>query len=147
MPVKKASNPSDSNCSYRGIEYRLLPGTQWKAQLLAGLCGACRFVWNSILEQINGEVKDKDTENPSTSFYSLINRYPILRKETDWLSKYSSHIVRNTLSIRQRRGKNSSKEPVIILRSITSTTINPSQLQKERLRLWMTVSTSRRLDG
>ncbi len=97
MPVKKASNPSDSNCSYRGIEYRLLPGTQWKAQLLAGLCGACRFVWNSILEQINGEVKDKDTENPSTSFYSLINRYPILRKETGWLSKYSSAIVRYTL--------------------------------------------------
>ncbi len=97
MPVQKASNPSDSNCSYRGIEYRLLPGTQWKAHLLAGLCGACRFVWNSILEQINGEVKDKDTENPSTSFYSLINRYPILRKETGWLSKYSSAIVRYTL--------------------------------------------------
>ena len=97
MPVKKASNDSNQNCSYRGIEYRLLPGTQWKAHLLAGLCGACRFVWNSILEQINGEFKDKDTENPSTSFYSLIKRYPILRKETGWLSKYSSTIVRYTL--------------------------------------------------
>ncbi len=50
-----------------------------------------------ILEQINEEVKDQDTENPSTSFYSLFKRYPILRKETRWLSTYSSHIVRYTL--------------------------------------------------
>ena len=97
MPVTKASNPSDSNCSYRGIEYRLLPGTQWKAHLLSGLCGACRFVWNMILEQINEEVKDQGTENPSTSFYAFIKRYPILRKETRWLSMYSSAIVRYTL--------------------------------------------------
>ncbi len=70
MPVQKASNSSDQNCSYRGIEYRLLSGTQWKAHLLSGLCGACKFVWNMILEQINEEVKDQDTENSSTSFYA-----------------------------------------------------------------------------
>ena len=97
MPVKKASNPLDSNCSYRGIEYRLCPGTQYKALLLHGLIGACLYVWNVILKQINGEFKDKDTQNPSTSFYSLIKRYPVLRKETRWLSKYSSAIVRYTL--------------------------------------------------
>ncbi len=49
------------------------------------------------LEQINEEVQDQDTENPSTSFYSLFKRYPILRKETRWLSTYSSHIVRYAL--------------------------------------------------
>lgn len=38
-----------------------------------------------------------DTENPSLSFYWLIKRYPPLRKETDWLSKYSTNIVRYTL--------------------------------------------------
>ena len=98
MPVKKASNNSDQNCfTYRGIEYRLCPGTQSKALLLHGLIGACLYVWNVILKQINKEVEDQDTENPSTSFYSLIKRYPILRKETSWLSTYSSHIVRYTL--------------------------------------------------
>ncbi len=35
-----------------------------------------------ILEQINEEVKDQDTQNPSTSCYTLFKRYPILRKET-----------------------------------------------------------------
>ncbi len=99
MPVTKASNHSDHSCStaYRGIEYRLLPGTQYKAMLLHGLVGACLFVWNVILRQINREFKNEETENPSLSFYSLIKRYPSLRKETGWLSKYSSHIVRYTL--------------------------------------------------
>ena len=70
MPVQKASSPSDSNCSYRGIEYRLCPGKQYKALLLHGLIGACLYVWNVILKQINKEVEDQDTENSSTSFYS-----------------------------------------------------------------------------
>ena len=99
MPVTKASNHSNHSCStaYRGIEYRLLPGTQYKAMLLHGLVGACLFVWNVILRQVNEEVNDEDMENPSTSFFSLIKRYPSLRKETSWLSKYSSAIVRYTL--------------------------------------------------
>ena len=98
MPVQKASNPSDQNCfTYRGIEYRLCPGTQYKALLLHGLIGASLYVWNVILKQINNEVKDQDTQNPSTSFYAFINRYPILRKETRWLSMYSSAIVRYPL--------------------------------------------------
>ena len=97
MPVQKASNDSNQNCSYRGIDYRLCPGTQYKALLLHGLIGACLYVWNVILKQINNEVEDEDTQNPSTSFYSLLKRYPVLRKETRWLSTYSSAIVRYTL--------------------------------------------------
>ncbi len=98
MPVQKASNSSHQNCfTYRGIEYRLCPGTQYKALLLHGLIGACLYVWNVILKQINKEVEDQDTENPSTSFYALIKRCPILRKETRWLSMCSSAIVRYTL--------------------------------------------------
>ncbi len=54
-------------------------------------------MWNEILKQTNIEVEDEDPETPSTSFYWLIKRYPILRKETNWLSKYSSAIVRYTL--------------------------------------------------
>ena len=54
-------------------------------------------MWNVILKHINKEVEDQDTQNPSTSFYAFIKRYPILRKETRWLSMYSSAIVRYTL--------------------------------------------------
>ncbi len=97
MPVQKASNPSDSNCSYRGIEYRLLPGTQWKAHLLSGLCGACRFVWNTFLDQINRDYKDEHKDNPELTWPSLSSRYTSFRPTISWLNQYSSNIVRNTL--------------------------------------------------
>ncbi len=101
MPVK-ACNHSDASCStaYRGIEYRLLPGTRYKAMLLHGLVGACLFVYNVILKQINTdyeESKKNGTKPASVSRFSLFKRYPSLRKETSWLSKYSSTIVRYTL--------------------------------------------------
>ncbi|MCY4000542.1 MAG: hypothetical protein OXF84_07030 [Bacteroidetes bacterium] len=51
MPVIKASNPSDHSCStaYRGIEYRLLPGTQHKAMLLHGfLSSAVTFATEAL---------------------------------------------------------------------------------------------------
>ncbi len=35
--------------AYRNITYRLLPGSRGKAKKLAGLAGACRFVWNVML--------------------------------------------------------------------------------------------------
>ncbi len=72
MPVK-ASDNSNQDCSYRGIEYRLCSGTQYKAMLLHGLIGTCLYVWNVILNQINKEVGDQDTENPSTSFIRYLN--------------------------------------------------------------------------
>ncbi len=97
MPVQKASNPSGSNCSYRGIEYRLLPGTQWKAHLLSGLCGACRFVWNTFLDQINRDYKDEHKDNPELTWPPLSRRYTSFRPTISWLNRYSSNIVRNTL--------------------------------------------------
>ncbi len=97
MPVQKASNPSGSNGSYRGIEYRLLPGTQWKAHLLSGLCGACRFVWNTFLDQTNKDYKDEHKDNPELTWPSLSRRYTSFRPTISWLNQYSSNIVRYTL--------------------------------------------------
>ncbi len=101
MPVE-ASNVSKSNGStaYRGIKYRLCPGTQEKAKLLHGLIGACLFTWNVILKQVNTdyeESKKNGTKPASVSFFSLNYLFTSLRKETKWLSKYSSKIVRYTL--------------------------------------------------
>ena len=75
MPVE-ASNVSKSNGStaYRGIKYRLCPGTQEKAKLLHGLIGACLFTWNVILKQVNTdyeESKKNGTKPASVSFFSL----------------------------------------------------------------------------
>ena len=57
-------------------------------------------MYNVILKQINTdyeESKKNGTKPASVSRFSLFKRYPSLRKETSWLSKYSSAIVRHTL--------------------------------------------------
>ena len=86
--------------TYRGVRYRLLPGSRSKARKLAGLAGACRFVWNAILAQINEDyeaVRNTDQKNPSVSFFSLGKQFTELCKETDWLPEYSFAIVRYAL--------------------------------------------------
>ncbi len=96
MPVR-GSNNKNQDCSYRGIEYRLCPGTRSKAKKLAGLAGACRFVWNEILAECNEEYQDEIKENPQYSYFSLGKRFTKLRGTVDWLSEYSFAIVRYAL--------------------------------------------------
>ena len=99
MPVKD-SNKNEESSSYRGVEYRLCPGTQGKAKKLAGLAGACRFAWNAILAECQEEydaVRDTDQPKPSLSFFSLDKRFTKLRQSTEWLDQYSSKIVRHAL--------------------------------------------------
>ena len=91
MPVEAQSK------EYRGIEYRLLPGSRSRAGKLAGIAGACRFVWNVMLAQLNEEYKDKEKKNPSISFFSLGKRFTALRRRVHWLPKYSFSVVRYTL--------------------------------------------------
>ena len=81
---------------YRGVEYRLFPGTRTKARQLAGTAGACRFVWNYFLAKNKEEYKqaqESDGKKPSISFFSLGKQFTQLRKEIDWLSEYSFGIV------------------------------------------------------
>ena len=85
---------------YRGVEYRLLPGSRARARKLAGIAGACRFVWNYFLAQNKEEykrAKGSDGKKPSISFFSLGKQFTQLRKEIDWLSGYSFIVVRYTL--------------------------------------------------
>ncbi len=96
MPIKD-SNKNEQGSSYRGVEYRLCPGTQGKAKKLAG---ACRFAWNAILAECQKEydaVRDTDQPKPSVSFFSLGKRFTKLRQSTEWLDQYSCAIVRYTL--------------------------------------------------
>ena len=85
---------------YRGVEYRLLPGSRARARKLAGIAGACRFVWNYFLAQNKEEykrAKESDGKKPAISFFSLGKQFTQLRKEIDWLSEYSFTVVRYTL--------------------------------------------------
>ncbi len=88
----------DKEC--RGVEYRLLPGSRTNARKLAGIAGACRFVWNYFLAKNKEEykrAKESDGKKPSVSFFSLGKQFTQLRKEVDWLSEYSFKIVRYSL--------------------------------------------------
>ncbi|MCY4158989.1 MAG: helix-turn-helix domain-containing protein, partial [Bacteroidetes bacterium] len=96
MPARD-SKKNEQDCSYRGIEYRLCPGSQSKAKNLAGLAGACRFVWNEILAECNEEYKDETKENPKLTYFSLGKRFTKLRHSVSWLGGYSANIVKYTL--------------------------------------------------
>ncbi len=106
MPVRdskrKQEDCSQTQYAYRNIVYRLLPGSSSKAKKLAGLAGACRFVWNTMLAQQNevyAKVKgsEEKLKPPSVSFFSLGKRFKELRDNVDWLPEYSFAIVRYTL--------------------------------------------------
>ena len=86
--------------AYRNITYRLLSGSRGKAKKLAGLAGACRFVWNVMLAQQNEayeKAKKAGEKPPSTSFFSLGKRFTELRRNIEWLPEYSFGVVRYTL--------------------------------------------------
>ncbi len=72
--------------AYRNITYRLLLGSRSNAKQLAGLAGACRFVWNAILaEQSEAYKKAKEAgeKPPSVSFFSLGKRFTALRRTVE----------------------------------------------------------------
>ena len=88
--------------SYRGITYRLIPGTKARARQLACLAGACRYVWNHFLGE-NQRLMAVHRENPvrhpmpPTSFFSLGKEFTQLRLGTPWLQELSFLVVRHTL--------------------------------------------------
>ena len=99
MPSESFSNKSVKG-SYRGLEFRLIPGCISKARKLSGTAGACRFVWNTVLSELNEDFiqsKKEDRKPTSKKYFSLSKRFSELRKEIPWLSKYSYKSVRYTL--------------------------------------------------
>ena len=93
---------------YRNIQYRLIPRTTTKADKLLGLAGACRYVWNTILEQQNDlhrEAKEQGKKPRYPSFFSLGKAFTVLRSETPWLTDYAYNIVRYTLNYQSEAWK------------------------------------------
>ena len=85
----------------RNIQYRLLPCTRAKAEALSRLAGACRWVWNEMLDQQN-QIHELHhmygvAGNHYPSFFTLAVAFTQLRKNTSWLRELPFAIIRYTL--------------------------------------------------
>ncbi len=83
---------------HRTVRYRLYPGSARKNQQLHGTAGACRFVWNHMVEKLRDEYEFGI--KPDFRHYSLCHVFTTMRREdgtTKWLQGYSSKVVRISL--------------------------------------------------
>ena len=82
---------------HRQIVYRLHQGSR----KLASVAGACRFVWNEMLdqqEQLYTVARMCAVKPPSPSFFSLGKAFTQLRRVTPWLREMPYVPVRYTLT-------------------------------------------------
>ena len=85
---------------HRGLTYRLIPGTKVRAEQLARLAGACRYVWNEIhryQQQLYEVYFMHNATPPSTSAFTFYKYFTVLRAQTPWLQELSFATVRHTL--------------------------------------------------
>ena len=86
----------------RAVRYRVLPGTRAKARRLNRIAGACRYVWNRMLEDqqtLHDTAKMCGASAPSPTFFTLSKAFTDLRKSNghEWLKDLPFAIVRYTL--------------------------------------------------
>ena len=86
--------------THRNITYRLIPGTRGRASALSRLAGACRYVWNEMLDQQEAlylEAKTLGTKAPAPTFFTLSTAFKQLRDATPWLQDLPMAPVRYAL--------------------------------------------------
>ena len=85
---------------HRQIVYRLHPGSRARARRLAAVAGACRFVWNEMLDQqdqLYAAALLCGAKPPSPSFFTLGKAFTQLWAVTPWLADMPFASVRYTL--------------------------------------------------
>ncbi len=85
---------------HRAIAFRLHPGSKAKHDLLTQTAGACRWVWNTMLEENRRAYEEHVVTGcpcPSVSFESLGVEFTKLRRETPWLQELPYLPVRYVL--------------------------------------------------
>lgn len=90
---------SSDAVEYRNVTYRLIPGRRAKAAQLARIAGACRYVWNTLLddqEQIHTIARMCGAKTPAPTFFTLGKAFTQLRRSTPWLGALPFTIVRYT---------------------------------------------------
>ncbi|MYA05022.1 MAG: helix-turn-helix domain-containing protein, partial [Caldilineaceae bacterium SB0664_bin_22] len=126
MPNSPDSTTQAPDTVHRTVRLRLFPGNAATGILLTAIAGACRYVWNHMLadcewryarwkemhvpalnwpEVREGKtawakaVRKKMGPGPSTSFFTLGQRFTELRNDPDhaWLKDYPYKVVRYSL--------------------------------------------------
>ena len=74
---------------HRNITYRLLPGSPGAARKLASAAGACRYVWNCLLDDrqaLYDVARMCGAKPPLPTFFTLGKAFTDLRNATPWLN-------------------------------------------------------------
>ena len=99
-PMEGRPRVAQDTHEYRQVIYRLLPGSRAKARKLAATAGACRFVWNAMLdqqEQLVAAARLAGADRlPGVSFFTLGKTFTQLRRVTPWLQEMPFAPVRYT---------------------------------------------------
>ena len=92
--------PEPMAATHRQVTYRLLPGSRARARRLAATAGACRFVWNRILDdqdQLYTIARMCGAAPPPVSYFALSAAFKQLRDATPWLGELPFAPVPHTL--------------------------------------------------
>ena len=123
---------------YRQIVFRLHPGSRERARKLASVAGACRFVWNELLDQqdrLYTIARMCASKPPSPDFFTLSEAFTQLRRVTPWLQEMPYSPVRYTLKYQadawRRYFKGQSRRPGFKKRGNDSVTL-PQDIRIER---------------
>ena len=103
LPDQSAGEPAPDTpdgVEHRQIVYRVLFDRPATARRLAAVAGACRFVWNEMLDQ-QAQLYDMarmcGAKPPAPTFFTLGKAFTQLRRVTPWLQAMPYAPVRYTL--------------------------------------------------
>ena len=99
-PQDAVPRPSMRRTEHRQVVYRVLLGSEGRARRLASIAGACRFVWNELLdqqEQLHTMARMCGGRTPSPTFFTMGKAFTDLRRVTPWLQDMPYAPVRYTL--------------------------------------------------
>ena len=85
---------------YRQVTYRVLFDSPAMARRLAAVAGACRFVWNRMLDrqqQLLEDARLNGATPPAPTFFALGREFTRLRRDTPWLQEMPCASVRYAL--------------------------------------------------
>ena len=128
--------------THRQIVYRVLPGSRERAQKLASVAGACRYVWNELLDQqesLYQAARLCGSRPPSPTFFTLGKAFTQLRAVTPWLQELPFAPIRYSLKYQadawQRYFKGQAGRPRFKRRGNDSVTL-PENIRIQDGKLW-----------
>ncbi len=85
---------------HRGITLRVHPGSKNKHDRMMRITGACRKVWDEVLEICERQYQDYKAgkgDKPNVTHFGLNKLYVQIKRELPWLGELPSHTVRYTM--------------------------------------------------